>query len=276
MMKMSCLPIVVLLAATSTARAAEGAARSKAGPAPVVKEPVTGMELVFVKGGCYRMGDLWGDGVGGDGDGTQERPVHEVCVDDFYIGKYEVTQRQWLAVMEKNPSSPANCSEPDCAVDHMSWSDLQAFIAKLNAKAGAGKYRLPTEAEWEYAARSGGKAERYAGGNDIDSVSWYEGNSGARENPPRAVIGHPVGRKAPNGLGLHDMSGNMWEWTNDWYDPRYYEASPRDNPKGPDTGAAHAKRGGCASGHPGNSRTVRRSSEGGPNELDGFRLVRVP
>ena len=148
MKRTSVLSIVVLLAAASTARAAEGT-RPMGGPAPVVKEPVTGMELVFVKGGCYRMGDLWADGAGGDGDGTQERPVHEVCVDDFYIGKYEVTQRQWLAVMEKNPSSASNCSEPDCAVDRMTWSDVQAFIAKLNDKAGAVSYThltLPTKA----------------------------------------------------------------------------------------------------------------------------------
>ncbi len=276
---MSKTVLVLLAAALSIPDGARGAGPAripKDGAASAVKEPLTGMALVFVKGGCFRMGDLWDDGVGGDGDGTQEKPVHEVCVDDFYIGKYEVTQREWIAVMGSNPSSPVTCKAGDCPVDNMSWSDIQAFVGKLNAKAGAERYRLPTEAEWEYAARSGGKDERYAGGNDVDAVSWYDVNSGAREEPPPVVVGHPVGQKAPNGLGLYDMSGNVWEWTSDWYSPTYYQVSPRDNPRGPETGKEHAKRGGCATGHPGNGRTVRRSSGEEPVALNGFRLVRSP
>jgi formylglycine-generating enzyme required for sulfatase activity len=234
------------------------------------------MELVFVKGGCYRMGDLWDDGVSGDGDGAQERPVHEVCVDDFYMGKFEVTQGQWKALMGSNPVTDSNCNEDRCAVDNVGWSDVQAFIGKLNDKAGGSRYHLPTEAEWEYAARSGGKDERYSGGNDIDSVAWYEVNSGARSKPPLEVAGHPVGLKAPNGLGLHDMSGNVWELVSDWYQADYYASSPRDNPTGPASGETHAKRGGSAMGHPGNSRTARRSEAAVPQSMTGFRLLRTP
>ena len=256
-----------LLAWASAAHAAESA----------LKDPASGIDLVLVKGGCYQMGDLWDDGEGGDGDGTQEKPVHEVCVDDFYIGKYEVTKKQWRAVMGTNPrAAPSNCDADDCAQDNVSWSDVQVFLGKLNEKAGAKRFRLPTEAEWEYAARSGGKAERYSGGNDVDSVSWNGINSGQAEQPPRMVVGHPVGQKLPNGLGLYDMSGNAWELTNDWYSPTYYAVSPKDNPKGPASGEEHAKRGGCSSGHPGNSRTVRRSSGEAAIDMLGFRVMRTP
>ena len=243
-------------------------------PPPVVKEPVTGMELVHVPGGCFSMGDIYDDGVSGAGDGQDEKPVHEVCVGAFYLGKFEVTQGQWKAVMGKNPSSDNVCRADDCPVDNVTLAEVRKFIGQVNAKGGA-TFRLPTEAEWEYAARSGGKAERYAGGNDVDAVSWYEANSGYRVNP-EAPLAHPVGTKLPNGLGLYNMSGNVYEMTSDWYGATYYSVSPRDNPTGPATGDVHVKRGGCASGHPGNSRTARRSQGDGPDALTGFRLVRVP
>ncbi|TAN44631.1 MAG: formylglycine-generating enzyme family protein, partial [Nitrospirae bacterium] len=141
------------------------------GGGKVVKDAATGIEMVLVKGGCYQMGDTFGDG---DSD---EKPVHEVCVDDFYIGKFEVTQGQWQAVMGNNPSSFKNCGD-NCPVESVSWNDVQEFISRLNKKVPLSKggtrglYRLPTEAEWEYAARSGGKREKYAGGDDVDSVAW--------------------------------------------------------------------------------------------------------
>ncbi|MDP2279759.1 MAG: SUMF1/EgtB/PvdO family nonheme iron enzyme, partial [Nitrospirota bacterium] len=188
-------------------------------------DPATGMEIVFVKGGCFQMGDTFGDGE------SDEKPVHEVCVDDYYIGKYEVTQGQWKAIMGNNPSHFKDCGD-NCPVEQVSWNDVQEFIQKLNeknnppsppfTKGGKGGFRLPTEAEWEYAARSGGKSERYSGGNDIDSVAWYNKNSGGKT--------HPVGTKQPNGLGIYDMSGNVWEWVNDWYDEFYYKNSPKNNP----------------------------------------------
>ena len=268
---------VLALACAGVARGAEGQAGASPAPGSVLKDPKSGIELVFVKGGCYQMGDLWDDGEGGDGDGSQEKPVHEVCVDDFYIGKYEVTKSQWKAVLGTHPpANPSNCDDPECAQDNVSWSEVQEFLAKLNETSGAKRFRLPTEAEWEYAARSGGKAERYSGGNDVDAVSWYAMNSGQTDVPPKAVVGHRVGQKLPNGLGLHDMSGNVWELTSDWYSPTYYQVSPRENPPGPPSGEGHAMRGGGAAGHPGNSRTVRRSQESGPTSLLGFRVVRTP
>lgn len=144
------------------------------------KDPTTGMEFVYVDGGCYQMGDTFGDGE------SNEKPVHEVCVDDFYIGKYEVTQGQWKAIMRDNPlgDNPSKFDEcgDNCPVESVSWNDAQAFINKLNNKTGK-NYRLPTEAEWEYAAKSGGKSEKYSGGNDVDSVAWYKDNSEKKHIP---------------------------------------------------------------------------------------------
>ena len=196
-------------------------------PAKNFKDPLTGMDFIFVKGGCFQMGDTFGDGE------SDEKPVHEVCVDDLYIGKYEVTQAEWQKIMGNNPSYFKGCD--NCPVEQVSWNDIQEYINKLNQKTGK-KYRLPTEAKWEYAARSGGKNEKYAGGNNIDSVGWYDGNSGSKT--------HPVGQKQPNGLGLYDMIGNVLEWVNDWYDADYYKNSPKDNPKGASSGQYRVLRGG--------------------------------
>jgi formylglycine-generating enzyme required for sulfatase activity len=192
----------------------------------VIAEP----EMVFVKGGCFEMGDI--SGVGND----REKPVHEVCVDDFYLGKYEVTQREWVEVMKTNPSNHKLCD--DCPVEQVSWLDIRKFITKLKEKTGK-KYRLPTEAEWEYAARSGGKKEIWSGTSDeveLEDYAWYKDNS---------LEGtHPVGQKEPNGLGIYDMSGNVWEWVWDRYDEEYYESSPKDNPKGSLSGNNRIVRGG--------------------------------
>ena len=174
------------------------------------------------------MGDTFGDGT------ENERPVHEVCVDDFYIGKYPVTQAQWQSVMGNNPSHFKDCGG-NCPVEQILWEDALKFIARLNELTSK-KYRLPTEAEWEYAARSGGKKEKYSGSNRATAVAWYQGNSGGRT--------HPVGTKSPNGLGIYDMSGNVWQWVQDWSDPSYYRESPRSNPQGPAIGSLHVMRGG--------------------------------
>mgnify|MGYP001565862054 FL=1 len=246
------------------------------------KEPVTGMEFVLVKGGCFQMGDTFGDGDGAAffsdtqrviqmekekasvGLYSAEKPVHEVCVNDFYIGKYEVTQKQWQDVMGDNPSYFRNCG--DCPVAKISWNDIEEFINKLNQKTGK-NYRLPTEAEWEYAARSGGKNEKYAGGNDIDSIAWYSSNSGSKT--------HPVGQKQPNGLGIYDMSGNVWEWVQDWYDENYYKNSPKDNPKGANGSAYRILRGGSWFSIPLNLRTAKRSRLEPADRIsdNGFRLA---
>lgn len=220
------------------------------------------LEFVDIKGGCYQMGDTFG---GGEPD---EKPVHEVCVSDFSMARYEVTLHQWETVMGKQPASANPCG-PDCPVDAVSWNMAQEFVGKMNS--GSGKqYRLPTEAEWEYAARSGGKDEQWSGTSAEDGLgefAWYLKNSGNQQ--------HTTGQKKPNGLGLHDMSGNVAEWCQDWYGADYYAISPKDNPVGPAAGEKRVVRG----GGPYDSRDVRtpeRHSDA-PDIVDGdygFRLVR--
>jgi len=261
------LAIAGLCGVLACAAAGAGQRGSTASP---FRDPTTGMELVPVRGGCYLMG-------AGEDDcdsNPEERPAHQVCLADFSIGRTEVTQGQWRAVMGSDTSASSTCAAADCPVDNVSFAEVQEFIARLNARGGAGRFRLPTEAEWEYAARSGGKAERYAGGKFPDVVAWYAENSGK--------VNHPVGQKAPNGLGLSDMSGNVWEMTSDWYGAAYYATSPRDNPTGPSAGDDHVLRGGCRTGGTSNQRTTRRvtigdrTSGAGRGGNVGFRLVRIP
>jgi len=224
-------------------------------------------EMVLVKGGCFLMGDMFGDGDGFFG-GSDEKPVHEVCVGDYYIGKYEVTQGQWKNVQGNTPSKFSNCGD-NCPVEQVSWNDAQDYISTLNQRTGK-TYRLPTEAEWEYAARSGGKSEKYAGGDNVDSVSWYGKNSDNQT--------HRVGQKKPNGLGIYDMSGNVWEWCQDWYDSDYYKNSPKENPQGPSTGSYRVLRGGSWSYLAAAARAAYRGSWGSPGRRDGyfgFRLART-
>jgi formylglycine-generating enzyme required for sulfatase activity len=181
--------------------------------------------------------------------------------------------------MGSNPSSVSTCNSDRCPVDNVNWKDMQDFISRLNSKIGGNKYRLPTEAEWEYAARSGGKSERYSGGNDVESVSWYEATSGYRGNSStERPLAHPVGTKSPNGLGIFDMSGNVWEMTNDRYEEAYYLNSPRNNPAGPSVGGERVKRGGCATGSAINSRVTRRGTyePDVANWLVGLRLLMMP
>lgn len=220
-------------------------------------DPTTGMEFVWVPRGCYQMGSNSGD--------DDEKPVHEVCVDGFWMGKYEVTQAEWKRVMGSNPAYFKGERNP---VEQVSWNDTQKFIKRLNAK-GNGIFRLPTEAEWEYAARSGGKNEEYAGGNDVDRVAWYRSNSGKKT--------HSVGDKAPNGLGLYDMSGNVWEWCQDWYNKSAYSKHSRNNPIYSGGGDVRVMRGGSLVNVPGYVRSANRSwfnPDYGDNGI-GFRLLRT-
>ncbi|QWR78696.1 formylglycine-generating enzyme family protein [Candidatus Magnetomonas plexicatena] len=176
-------------------------------------DTITGMEFVFVKGGCFQMGDTFGDGF------SDELPVHEVCVDDFYIGKYPVTQEQWKSITGGNPSRFQDVE--NLPVEQVSWEDVQDFIKELCAKSGA-NYRLPTEAEWEFACRGGGLKERYSVGNFPDNAAWYDATSGRKTQP--------VGTKNPNSLGIYDMSGNVWEWVLDVYAKDAYRKHGRNNP----------------------------------------------
>ena len=223
-------------------------------------DPVTGMEFVWVEGGCYEMGC----GGGTDGCNDNEFPVHEVCVNGFWIGKYEVTQGQWQQIMGSNPSHFD--SGDNYPVETVSWDDCQIFIDALNSQRG-NIFRLPTEAEWEYAARSGGLEEKYAGGDDLDSLGWYRANSGDQT--------HEVGTKVANGLGIYDMSGNVYEWCQDWYAFEYYDGSPTDNPPGPSTGSSRVVRGGSWSSNAGYCRSAYRigSTPGSRGSRLGFRLA---
>ena len=168
------------------------------------KDPATGMEFVLVQGGCFQMWDS--SGYAGEGGG----PARRTCLDDYYMGKYEVTQGQWKAIMGTNPSIFKDCGD-NCPVEGVSWDEAKEFATLLREKTD-NKYRLPFETEWEYAARSRGKNEKWSGTSDekeLQEYAWYEANSGKKP--------HPVGQKKPNSLGIYDMSGNVWEWMEDKY-----------------------------------------------------------
>jgi formylglycine-generating enzyme required for sulfatase activity len=185
-------------------------------------------EMVFVQGGTFTMGctseqsDCWDD----------EKPAHQVSLSSYSIGKYEVTQAQWEVVMDTNPSYFKGDNLP---VELVSWNDVQGFIRKLNAQTGK-RYRLPTEAEWEFAARGGNRSGgyKYAGSNSLGNVAWYTDNSGKKT--------HPVGQKTPNELGIYDMSGNVYEWCSDWFGS--YSSSAPSNPTGASSGSSRVSRGG--------------------------------
>jgi len=233
-------------------------------------EPVTGIEMVYVPGGCFEMG--CGDWM--DECREDEKPAHKVCLDGFYIGKYEVTQGQWQKIMDGNPSDyKAGDNHP---VEMVSWPDVEEFIRKLNVE-GTGKmhFRLPTEAEWEYAARSGGEKEKYSGGNTNESGLWHDFVPGKKTFYPEGRQTWPVGTAKPNGLGLYDMSGNVAEWVEDWYAKDYYSRSPQKNPQGPDSSKRKVYRGGTYMNRTNDKRTTNRNSaKPGWLCLDlGFRLV---
>ncbi len=191
----------------------------------VVKKAVVVPAMVLVKGGTFEMGS---------DEYNNKKPIHTVTVGDFYIGKYEVTQKEWEAVMGSNPSNFKGSNRP---VEQVSWNSIQEFLQKLNSKTGK-HYRLPTEVEWEYAAKGGNQGQhyKYSGSNSIDEVAWYNGNSSSQT--------HEVGQKQPNELGIYDMSGNVLEWCSDWYDASYYNSNPSKNPQGPSSGDYRVLRGG--------------------------------
>ncbi len=185
--------------------------------------------MVYVQGGTFTMGATSEQGSDADND---ETPTHRVTLSSYYIGQTEVTQALWQAVMGNNPSYSRGTNKP---VESVSYNDCKAFIRELNSLTGQ-NFRLPTEAEWEFAARGGNKSRgyKYAGSDNLSTVAWYYGNSGNAT--------HPVAQKSPNELGLYDMSGNVWEWCNDWYGG--YSSNAQTNPQGPYSGSYRVYRGG--------------------------------
>jgi len=211
--------------------------------------------FVLIQGGTFQMGD-----------GT----THSVTLSTFYMSKYEVTQAEWKAVMGSNPSYFGGCD--NCPVESVSWNDIQTFIQKLNAQTGQ-TYRLPTEAEWEYAAgggngNTGNGRTKWAGTNnesDLGTYAWFSSNSGSKT--------HPVGEKQPNSLGLYDMSGNVWEWCSDIYGT--YPSGSQTNPTGAATGSRRVLRGGSWDYYASSCRVAYRYYITPSYRYydDGFRLV---
>ncbi len=234
-------------------------------PQPYVENANCGlnMKMIYVEGGTFTMGASSEQSGEADSD---ESPTHSVTLDSYYIAECEVTQAQWQKIMGNNPSCFKGDSRP---VEMVSWNDAQNFCRELSAITGK-TYLLPTEAQWEYAARGGkqSKGYKYSGSYAIDAVAWYDGNSGSAT--------HPVKQKRANELGLYDMSGNVWEWCSDWYGS--YSSSSQNNPTGAGSGEYRVLRGGswsyCA-------RYCRTSDRGGntPSYRDdyyGFRVVCLP
>ena len=245
----------------------------------------TGLDFVIVDPGCFIMGSPT-TGMAKD-DGKRQ---HKVCISQRYLlGKYEVTQAQWEQVMGSNPShfgpsdvGPSNFGfsyylSPShsgpcglrCPVENVSWEDVQQFIEKLNAATGQ-QFRLPTEMEWEYACRSGGKSQKFCGSEYfVDGVGWYSANSGSKT--------HPVGQNQPNGLGLYDMSGNVSEWVQDWRYNIHPHGGPRIELTKRFDSIFRGVRGGSWFSLPDNCRSAKRSwfKESEPLSDLGFRLAKT-
>lgn len=257
------------------------AASAACAEAPSV-DPATGMDFVFVKGGCYGMGDWTGEG------DPNERPVHEVCVDSFYLGKYEVTNRQYRLFAPRHHSGSleqVSLDGDNLPVVNVSWEDAVAFAGWLSATSGA-KYRLPTEAEWEYAARAGTTDSRFWGNNpDLACTYANVADLSAKAKRPKwtaflcndgYLVAAPVGTYGPNGFGLHDILGNVWEWCEDVYSSEAYGRLPKNNPVYQGPGEYRVMRGGGWSNGPLGIRSSHRvglSPEFGHHAL-GLRLVR--
>jgi formylglycine-generating enzyme required for sulfatase activity len=260
---------VFAAAATVDTAATKALAIDTSQKAPAVPRPkiypiaAPEIEMVPVKGGKFIMG-CWDER-----DNrclSDERPRREVQLKGYQIGKYPVTQKQWRSVMGVNPSYHEG---DDLPVEQVSWIDVQEFIKRLNAMTGK-KYRLPTEAEWEYAALGGPAANGKRGSGQeafLADIAWYDYNS---DGAP-----HQVGAKMPNELGLYDMAGNVWEWVGDWYDGYYYRTSPLKNPKGPKYGSERVYRGGSFNSGEQHCRVSlrNRNKPGARTIYLGFRLA---
>ena len=219
--------------------------------------------MVYVEGGTFTMGSNLDRQ---DLTFGKEDPEHQVTVSSFFICRYEVTQDVWEAVMHNNFSLVKGAKLP---VGNVCWDDCQEFVLKLVLMTGI-NFRLPTEAEWEFAARGGNKSRhtQYSGSNSIDSVAWYQFNSSDKL--------HPVGQKLPNELGLYDMNGNVWEWCYDYYDR--YDKSAQTNPKGALNSSTNVTRGGCCGWRPEECRVTSRMGFSPVTSavFGGFRLAATP
>ena len=214
--------LAVLLAATGAAPA-KAAAEEAASKKPGESRVFNGIQFVWVPAGEFRMGSTSPEAY------DRERLVTQVRISrGFWLGKHEVTQEEWQTVMGTNPSRFSGCGR--CPVEQVPWNDVQEFIGRLNARAGGARYRLPTEAEWEYAARAGTTDDRYG---ELDEIAWHADNSGSRTQP--------VGQKAPNAWGLHDMLGNVKVWVQDWYGD--YPGGAVTDPRGPGSDSYRVVRG---------------------------------
>ena len=280
-MKNSCAVVILLffafyVSAQSKIGGASHNSRSSNTPTvnstlrPEVAEVIRKIEgnMVRIDGGKFYMGCI------SDKDSDcyyWEKPGHEVEVSTFYLNKFPVTQSEWQAVVGTKPWFSKDC--PNCPIEDVTWFDAQVFINMLNQLTGR-YYRLPTEAEWEFAAKGGTKSlgYKYSGSNNASIVAWYDANSGKTS--------HVVGTKLPNELGLYDMSGNVWQWCADWFDDKYYSKNVTDNPAGPTSGQVHdfyrSCRGGSWWAEMNNSRVTNRDRypPDGRDDDVGFRLAR--
>ncbi|GHT44902.1 hypothetical protein AGMMS49965_21350 [Bacteroidia bacterium] len=228
----------------------------------------TELEMVTVAGGTFTMGATAEQGIDYDSD---EHPTHSVTLSSYAIGKYEVTQKLWWDVMGSWPGTAPSTTYgkgDNYPMYNVSYGDIQSFLTALNTKTSK-NYRLPTEAEWEYAARGGDKSKgyKYSGSNTIGAVAWFAGNSDYKVNI--------VGTKSPNELGVYDMSGNVWEWCRDWYGSDYISSSSQTNPTGAVSGSDRVLRGGSWYGNAASCRVSDRSyyAPSFRNDGIGFRLV---
>ena len=256
----TCLGVVLLGICVMPVASGQAPGADVAPPRAVESRVFDGMEFVWVPPGEFRMGSTNSEA------NINERPVTRVRISrGFWLGKHEMTQAEWQGVMGTNPSSNSGCGR--CPVEQVSWNDAQEFIGSLNGRSGRNRYRLPTEAEWEYAARAGTTGDRYG---NLDAIAWYEDNSGDRT--------HPVGGKAANAWGLHDMLGNVWEWVQDWQDwyGRYPGGAVTD-PGGAVSGWNRVLRGGSWRCNASSCRSSGRGHAPPGNRIDylGFRLLRT-
>ena len=228
-------------------------------------------ELAYVEGGSFLMGCTNAHKIVCD---INELPIQRVSVGSFYIGKYEVTRFQWFSLMGEGISEEIECA--DCPIEMVSHEEIQVYLGRLNGRTGK-RYRLPTEAEWEYAARGGnhGQDFLFSGGDSLDVFGWYEGNVTHRHVGNDLNRVQPIGLKQPNVLGLYDLSGNVWEWCSDMVGQ--YKKGLQINPQGYDAGGSYVTRGGGWADLAENCRVSYRGGNDRSNQDDdiGFRVILV-